>query len=445
VAASASEPLEERIKWPRKPVALWSYHYHVRGRQRGAVELPKIAALNESQVATVVRSIQSECGLVGFEAPNMELRAGDWVEVRSKEEILATLDENGRLENLPFMPQMFKYCGQRFQVFKRAHKTCDVMDGRYVARSLSDGVHLSLRCDGKAYGGCQAGCLIFWKTAWLRTLDDGANSKGTATIEHRRSQAVVDSGCTGEAVLRATKQSRPGCQTRYFCQATELLNSTTPLKWWDARQYVETYRSGNASLSQILRGLFYLAYLCGTLANRQGIGRPARWFYDRFQMLWGGLPFPDRKGHIPIGEPPPSCDLDLRPGDLVRVKSYKEILTTLDTAGFNRGLSFAADLTPYCGKVYRVKIRVENFIDERTGRMRRLRTPAVILEGVYCTSQFSGQRMFCSRSIYSWWREIWLERVYESSAEDQEEDVKQCHPASGIFLTNGQLIDSRSP
>jgi hypothetical protein len=37
---------------------------------------------------------------------DMRLCAGDWVEVRSKAEILSTLDENGRLEGLPFMPQM---------------------------------------------------------------------------------------------------------------------------------------------------------------------------------------------------------------------------------------------------------------------------------------------------------------------------------------------------
>ena len=27
------------------------------------------------------------------------------------------------------MPQMFRYCGQRFQVYKRAHKTCDTVSG----------------------------------------------------------------------------------------------------------------------------------------------------------------------------------------------------------------------------------------------------------------------------------------------------------------------------
>ena len=77
------------------------------------------------------------------------MRVGDWVEVRSKEEILGTLDRKGRMEGLPFMPQMFQYCGQRFQVFKRAHKTCDWV---YTIKSrwLSNGVHLDLRCDGEA-------------------------------------------------------------------------------------------------------------------------------------------------------------------------------------------------------------------------------------------------------------------------------------------------------
>src|SRR6185436_9492010 len=97
-------------------------------------------------------------------------KAGDWVRVKSKEEILKTLDKNGRLDGLPFMPQMFKDCGQRVQAFKRAHKTCDTIAGLqtgYIGRKLPDGVHLEFRCDGKAHGGCQAQCLIFWKEAWL--------------------------------------------------------------------------------------------------------------------------------------------------------------------------------------------------------------------------------------------------------------------------------------
>jgi hypothetical protein len=340
------------------------------------------------------------------------LCAGDWVEILSKEEIFRTLDRDGRLEGLPFMPQMFRYCGQRFQVYKRAHKTCDTVSGHYVGRHLSNAVHLDLRCNGQAYGGCQAACLIFWKEAWLKPVDGQEHSRFPATAN--QSAKTVAAGCTEAHVWRATKHGVLGAQT-YSCQATELLNFTEPLKWWDARQYVETYRSGNASLGEMLRGFAYLVYYYGTLSNLRGIiGRPGRWLYDRIQMLYGGVPFPGREGQIAIGQPTPTCDLGLKPGDLVRVKPYQAILATLDARNSNRGLSFDAELVPYCGKVYRVKACIEKFVDEKTGRMRHLRTPAVTLEGVYCKSRYCGQRMFCPRSIYSWWREIWLERVAEA-------------------------------
>src|ERR1700712_4501119 len=82
------------------------------------------------------------------------LRAGEWVEVRSKAEIFATLDKQGRLDGLPFMPQMLQYCGQRLRVFRRAHKTCDTIHNSGGRRML-DCVHLEgTRCDGAAYGGC---------------------------------------------------------------------------------------------------------------------------------------------------------------------------------------------------------------------------------------------------------------------------------------------------
>ena len=110
-----------------------------------------------------------------------KLCAGDWVEVRSKEEILRTLDKNGRLEDMPFMPQMFEYCGKRFRVYKRAHKTCDTINS-FVGRRLANGIHLNLRCDGKAYGGCQAACLIFWKAAWLKPVDVGEDLKDLPPI-----------------------------------------------------------------------------------------------------------------------------------------------------------------------------------------------------------------------------------------------------------------------
>ena len=342
----------------------------------------------------------------------MTAHAGDWVEVLSKEEILGTLDKDGRLDELPFMPQMFRYCGQRFRIYKTAHKTCDTVSGHYTGRSLQDGYHLNIRCDGQAYGGCQAGCLIFWKGAWLKRVDGPSQVQYPAQSDNCESEKVTSlPRCTERDVLDATRQQDAGGDTRYSCQATELLNFTKPLPWWDARQYLEFYRTGNGTLPQLARGFFYLLYYYGTLAFNDRWGRPARRLYNRVQAITGGIPFPRMKGTIPHGQPTPRNDLGLRPGDLVRVKSYEEILATLDIGLSNRGLSFDAELVPFCGKIFRVSTCVERFVDERSGKMRRMNTPAVILEGVTCKALYCGQRMFCSRGIHLWWREIWLERA----------------------------------
>ena len=77
-------------------------------------------------------------------------------------------------------------------------------------------------------------------------------------------------------------------------------------------------------------------------------------------------------------------------------------------------------MVPFCGRVYRVRSRVDRFIDEKTGKMMSLKTPAVILEGRLCESHLSKRRMFCPRGLHSWWREVWLERVSEAAIGDAD-------------------------
>jgi hypothetical protein len=328
------------------------------------------------------------------------LKVGDWVEIRSKEEILRTLDADGRLDGMPFMPEMFQMCGTKFQVYKRAHKTCDTVfpvRGRRVSRA----VHLETRCDGSAHGGCQAGCLLFWKEAWLKP----ANKQNDAPALSMPSVA-----CTEQDVRARTQVSAKDGEPRYVCQATQLPYATTTLKWWDVRQYVEDYWSGNVTFWQVFSGLVYSIYY-NVSETRIGIGPLMRWFYDQFHSLWRGTAFPQHKGTIPVGEATPTADLNLQSGELVRVKSHREILRTLTTDGRNRGMRWDAELVPYCGGTYRVLRRVHRIIDEKTGKMLEMKSPCIVLDSVFCRSRYSACRMFCPRSIFSYWREIWLERV----------------------------------
>lgn len=334
------------------------------------------------------------------------LRVGDWVEVRTKEEILRTLDRNGQLDGMPFMPEMFSFCGKQFQVYKRAHKTCDTVFP-VRGRRVHSAVHLETRCDGSAHGGCQASCLLFWKEAWLKPI--ARNSVKHAQRSNDSAPASVD-GSTEFAIWSQARTVSPDGVPTYVCQATQLPYATTDLDWWNFRQYVEDYRSGNVGLWRIIcGGLYFLGYWLSRAGI--GLGRPIRWFYDNFYPLWRGAPFPRRHGILPYGEPTPIQTLDLQPGELVRIKPYKDILKSLNTRNRNRGLYFDAEEVPYCGKTYRVLSRVNRIIDERTGKMREMQTPCVILDSVICQSRYSECRLFCPRSIYSYWREIWLERV----------------------------------
>jgi hypothetical protein len=337
-----------------------------------------------------------------------KLRAGDWVEVRSKQEILKTLDSRGQLDGMPFMPQMFDYCGKRFRVFKRAHKSCDTVNG-LTGLQLQNAVHLEqLRCDGGAHGGCQAGCLLFWNTAWLKP--DAAHDGPTLSTKRM-------GNCTEENVRAGTLAEVQPDPTDpiYVCQATRLPYAARPLPWWDMRQYIEDYTSGNVPLSRLFRGFVYTCYYNLSEAGI-GLGQPMRWAYDKFQAFWGGVPFPRRTGNIPKGSPTPAFSLNLQPGEMVRIKTHQEILATLNTESKNRGLYFDAEAVPYCGGNYRVARRVTRILDEKTGKLIRMKNDSIVLEGVYCQARYSDCRMFCPRAIDSYWREIWLERVPANTA-----------------------------
>ena len=342
-----------------------------------------------------------------------KLHVGDWIEVRSKEEILATLDEQGTLEGMPFMPEMLEFCGRRFPIVRRAHKTCDTVFP-IRSRRVKHAVHLATRCSGQAHGGCQAGCLIFWKEAWLNPV--GGNVAGGPPPS---APAGTQPGASEEDVYRATQsESGDASEPVYVCQATRLPYATEDLSPYDVRQYIEDYTSGNVGAGQFIRGLIYMVY--ENLINAGiGVGPVLRWVYERLQTLLGGLPYPRRPGRIPMGKSTPTAALNLQPGEFVRVKSYEEILATCREDNRNRGLGFDGEMVPYCGKTYHVLRRVDTIINERSGKMDRMKNPCIVLDGVVCEGRYSACRMFCPRQIFPYWREIWLERVAPAGAESQ--------------------------
>ncbi len=319
----------------------------------------------------------------------LDLSPGDLVRVRSAAEIFGTLDAQGSFDNMPFMPEMVQYCGRTLRVDKRADKTCD----GGVLRRMRNTVHLvDIRCDGSAHDGCQAGCLTYWKEVWLERADveDSTDSPELDT----REQAFVD-----VTLLSATiQEAAPRSEDRvYRCQATEIPRAAPQIKAWMIDQYPRDIR--NWGLLKVVRGMaIYIFNKYQDLSRR---------LLPHGLLFSKGRQYPILEGLLEKSRAA-SIGLDFQPGDLVRIKSKGEVIATLDRENRNRGLSFDVEMLPYCGTTARVKARVNRLIDERDGKMIKIKRDCYILDGVVCKADF---HRFCTRSTYPYWRSVWFDKV----------------------------------
>jgi hypothetical protein len=311
------------------------------------------------------------------------LRRGDFVEVKPPDEIVQTLDAEGALDHLPFMPEMLEFCGRTFRVSRRALTICISGPETGVPRGfrVDDVVTLDdVRCSGAAHDGCQKACMIFWREAWLRKVGDAVG------------QSQVD--LRGMDQLRARLKVSTGRKI-YFCQASQLSRATQPLsrsqKW---RKYLSGLRAGNFSALQMARSIGIWLY----------------WFKIR-RMFFGV----HARGS---SEPTPTEGLNLQSGEWVEVKSMQNIIETLNERGDNRGLHFSDDMRLWCGRRCRVKGRLDKIIVDGTGQMRELHN-TVCLEGSTCGCSYMGSCMDgCARGELTYWREIWLRRSDEQTTHD---------------------------
>jgi hypothetical protein len=326
------------------------------------------------------------------------MRAGDRVELRSPAEILATLDPQGSLEGVPFMPEMLEFFGRAFTVEARVERACDTI--AYTGpRRLADTLLLDdLRCNGSAHAGCGTQCRLYWKEAWLRP--EGSEPRVSDEVDR---EALLQLRQLATANVHAA-DSTPESPT-FRCQATELIRASEPVGWY---RVLRELRSGNVGLWSWMRVTARI--ILDEIGQRLGLFR-----YEPFgdQELKGRRSFVDPDART------------LQPGELVRVRTKREIRDTLAENGKNRGLWFDREMVPYCGHTARVRSKVERFIDEGSGKLVELESDCYILDGVVCGGQLSENRWFCPRALYPWWRESWLQPV------DDDGDPSSSRPPRG--------------
>ena len=113
--------------------------------------------------------------------PALGLQPGDWVQVKTKEEIAATLNSRGKNRGLWFDREMLPHCGKTYRVRMRVSRLIDYETGKMVDLK-SDCVKLEgAVCSGDLSTSrwfCPRGIFPYWRECWLRRVPSPPDKKG---------------------------------------------------------------------------------------------------------------------------------------------------------------------------------------------------------------------------------------------------------------------------
>ncbi len=298
---------------------------------------------------------------------SLSLGASDRVEVRSAEEILATLDEKGKLGGIAFTPQMVDFCGKTFRISKKANRI--ILESTGERRILKKPMVMleGAICNGKAHGGCDRSCFYLWPEAWLKKT----SSPGNGGLMMRDQKEVI--------------ADIPEC-----CQSNfdDLLEATLPdprLALWLRRYWW-----------RLKRNLWHLSIL--------GVSGYRSRAFPSTQSK--NIINAENKEAKSSGTS--SASLHLQPGDYVEVRPLKEIFATLDRDDKLNGMRFNKEMAKFSGYRFKVYRKLDKMVSEGDGRLLKVKTPTVLLEGAFCDGKAHGK---CDRYCFAFWREAWLKKL----------------------------------
>jgi hypothetical protein len=110
-------------------------------------------------------------------------KVNDIVKVKTREEILGTLDPSGKRDGCLFMKGMWNHCGQKWKVLKVVENVFD--EHRFLMYEIAAPQYLldGSICDGVTEGEtdrCDRSCYYFWNEEWLAEPDHAGSTPDPA-------------------------------------------------------------------------------------------------------------------------------------------------------------------------------------------------------------------------------------------------------------------------
>lgn len=162
-----------RATAPGEPI--WKPGQYLQFLKSRTFTVPELVAmffrLGGRRLGWLFRSIVARrSGVEPSVASPLGLKPGEWVEVKSRGEILQTLNPQRTHKGLPISGDMYEQCGRRFRVRERVDRVVQEGTGRLLR------VHDTVTLEGSVcdrYFGCARGMPFLWREAWLKRVEQG--------------------------------------------------------------------------------------------------------------------------------------------------------------------------------------------------------------------------------------------------------------------------------
>jgi hypothetical protein len=100
----------------------------------------------------------------------LDLQPGEWVRVKSIDQISATLNANNSNRGLSFDREMLKYCGRTAQVLRRVERIIDESSGRMLTMKTPCIVLADVVCLADYHRSCPRRVYAYWREIWLERV-----------------------------------------------------------------------------------------------------------------------------------------------------------------------------------------------------------------------------------------------------------------------------------
>jgi len=122
-------------------------------------------------------------------AVELNLQPGELVEVRSREEIEATLDGYAQNRGLRIEWEMLRHAGRRFRVLRRVERM--ILETNGSMREIRNTVLLEgAACEGVCKRVCARATHPMWREAWLKRVPEAVTLPAPDTVESVPAEAV---------------------------------------------------------------------------------------------------------------------------------------------------------------------------------------------------------------------------------------------------------------